>query len=168
LASASFTVNGENAFNDILKLIPKDLYKKEDGYYSTITSKTFIPFYFAYKNNKVFVSNDLDASKAFKDGSKGKTFADNPVSKIMSDKMLFYINFDYATYPENIKMLLQNAMGQKYKIFTSFIDIYECMYFTGDTNYNMEFNLYLKNENVNSLKQILKNIDKTISSAWTD
>jgi hypothetical protein len=169
LASASFTVNGESAFNDILKLIPNDFYKKnEDGYYSTFTNKTFIPVYFAYKKNKVFVSNDLDAIKAFKDGAKGKTFADNPVSKIMTDKMVFYINLDYATYPENIKMLAQNFMGDGYKVFTSFIDIFECTYFSGDTNYNMEFSLQLKNKNVNALKQILKNIDKASSSAWTN
>jgi hypothetical protein len=164
LASISFTVNGESAFNDILKLIPRNLYIKEEGYYSTPANKTLIPFYFAYKDNKVFVSNDLETTKAFRDGQKGKTFANNPVSKIMTDKMLFYINLDYSTYPENIKMLLRNFMGQGYKQFTFFIDIYECMYYSIDTDYNMEFILQLKNKNVNALKQILKNIDKLSSS----
>ncbi|MDR0386164.1 MAG: DUF4836 family protein [Prevotellaceae bacterium] len=167
LASASFTVNGEKAFKDILKLLPQNLYKKQDGYYETSTSKTYIPIYFAYKSNRVFVSLDLNTVKAFTDEKKGKTFADNPVSKIMTDRMMFYINLDFATYPDNIKMLLQSITGQqRYAIFTSLADIYEYMYFSTDTDYEVEFNLQLKNKNVNSLKQILKSIDKAGSSSW--
>jgi hypothetical protein len=168
LVSTSFTVNGESAFNDILNLIPKDLYKKYEDYYVVTTSKIFIPLYFAYKDNRVFVSVDSDAIKTFTGKPTGKTFADNPISKIMTDKMVFYINLDYAAYPNNIKMLLQNTMGTKYGIFTSVIDIYECMYFTGDAGYNSEFSLQFKNKKVNSLKQILKNMDKTFSSLWTN
>jgi hypothetical protein len=168
LVSTSFTVKDESAFNNILTLIPKDFYKKQDDYYAVATEQTFIPVYFAYKDNKVFVTNDLDVIKAFVKGRQGKTFADNPVGKAMADKMIFYINLDFATYPDNIKMLLQNVMGDKYKLFTSVVEIYEGLYFSGDTKYNMEFSLQLKNKNVNSLKQILTNIDKTTSSAWTN
>ncbi|MDR1169341.1 MAG: DUF4836 family protein [Prevotellaceae bacterium] len=169
LASASLTVNGESTFNDILNLIPKNLYTKQDSYYTITANKTFIPVYFAYRKDRIFVSVDLDAVKAFTGEMKGKTFADNPVSKIMADKMVFYINLDFSTYPDNIKLLLQNTMGvNQYVMFNSFIDIYESMYFSSDTQYNTEFNLQLKNKNVNSLKQILKNIDKTSSSIWTN
>jgi hypothetical protein len=169
LASASFTVNGEDGFNSILKLIPQDLYRKQDGYYSTVTSKTLIPVYFAYKNNRVFVSNDLNATNVFTGKQKEKTFADNPVGKLMTDRMLFYINLDYETYPDNLKMLAQNFMGSRYGTFTSVMDIYESMYFSSSTDYSMEFSLQLKNKNVNSLKQILTNIDKLVSSsAWTN
>jgi hypothetical protein len=162
LASVSFTVNGEDAFNNILKLIPKNLYNKQDGYYSMS-----IPVYFAYKDNRVFVSSDLGAIKVFTGAQKAKkTFADNPISKLMTDKMILYFNLSYSDYPENVKLLLQSFMGNKYNLFTSIIDIYDYLYFSNDAQYNMEFNLYLKNENVNSLKQILKNIDKTSSSLW--
>jgi uncharacterized protein (DUF2344 family) len=116
----------------------------------------------------VFLSNDLDAIKAFVEGRQGKTFADNPIGKAMSDKMIFYINLDFETYPDNIKMMLQNFMGYQYKLFVSAIEIYEGIYASADTKYNMEFSLQLKNKNVNSLKQILKNIDKATSSSWTD
>lgn len=163
LASLSFTVKGESAFQNLLNLVPKNFYTQQSGYYSLSVNKTFIPVYFAYKDNRVFVSNDLDAVKAFVDGSKGKTFADNPVSAKMADKMLFYVNLDYETYPDNLKMLLQNFMGQGYKTFTSIIEIYENMSFSGDTDYNFEFNLQLKNKNVNSLKQIFKSLDTTLS-----
>jgi hypothetical protein len=166
LASASFTVNGESAFKNILSLIPQSIYTLQDGYYSISANKTFIPVYFAYKDDRVFVSNDLDAVKVFVDGPKGKTFADNPISAIMADKMMLYVNLDYETYPDNIKMLLQSVMEHNYNIFTSSIEIYESMYFSSDTEYNSEFNLKLKNKNVNSLKQILKNLDKTLSSSW--
>jgi hypothetical protein len=165
-ASASFTVDGKSGFENILNLIPNDFYKKQDNYYSIAVNKTFIPVYFAYNDNKVFVSNDLDATKAFTEGRKGKTFADNPISKVMTDKAVFYVNLDFETYPDNIKMLLQNFMGYKYKLFTSIIEIYEYFYVAGDAKYNMEFSLQLKNKNVNALKQILTNIDKTASSAW--
>jgi hypothetical protein len=166
LASASFTVNGESAFKNILSLIPQNIYTQQDGYYSISANKTFIPVYFTYKNDRVFVSNDLDAVKVFMDGTEGKTFADNPVSEIMADKIMLYVNLDYETYPDNIKMLLQSVMEQNYNIFTSSIEIYESMYFSGNAEYNYEFNLKLKNKNVNSLKQILKNLDKTLSSSW--
>jgi hypothetical protein len=166
LASASFTVNGEKAFNDILSLVPSSVYRKQDGYYSISANKTYIPVYFAYKNDKVFVSNDLDAVKVFVDGPKEKTFANNPVSSAMSDKMMLYLNLDYKTYPDNIKIMLQSLMEQGYSIFTSIIDIYEGMYFSTDANFNFEFSLQLKNKNVNSLKQILTNLDQTLSSSW--
>jgi hypothetical protein len=171
LASAGFTVNGEEAFNNILNLIPENIYSKHDGYYSIAAlnktfASTFIPVYFAYKDNRVIVSNDLTAIQVFAKGQREKTFADNPISKLMTDKMMFYINLDFETYPDNVKLLLQNFMGREYKLFSSIIEIYECIYFTSDTNYNMEFSLQLKNKNVNSLKQILTNIDKTSSSAW--
>jgi hypothetical protein len=166
LASISFTVNGEDAFNNILKLMPKDFYKKQDNYYLISVNQTFIPVYFAYKDNKIFVSNDLTVTLAFTEGKQEKTFADNPVSKIMSDKMMFYLNMDFETYPRNVKMLLQNFMGDEYKRFASFVEIYECIYFASDTNLNSEFCLQLKNKNVNALKQIFKNIDKAASSAW--
>ncbi|MDR1338931.1 MAG: DUF4836 family protein [Prevotellaceae bacterium] len=166
LASLSFTVKGESAFKNILNLVPKDFYTRQNSYYSLSANNTFIPVYFAYKDDRVFVSNDLEAVKTFVDGPKGKTFADNPVSAQMTDKMMFYVNLDYETYPDNIKMLLQNFMGQGYKTFASVIDIYENMSFSGDTDYNFEFNLQLKNRNVNSLKQILKNLDTSLSSSW--
>jgi hypothetical protein len=166
LASISFTVNGEDAFNNILTLIPQTFYKQHGNYYSISTSQMLIPVYFAYKDSKVFVSNDLATTKLFTDGTPGKTFADNPISELMTGKMVFYINLDLETYPENIKMLLQNFMGNEYKLFASFIEIYECVYCTSDTNFNSEFCLQLKNKNVNALKQIFKNIDKAVSSAW--
>jgi hypothetical protein len=167
LASMSISLNGENAFDDILKLIPASSYTKQDGYYSVSYSKAFMPFYFAYKNSRAFVSNSLEAVKGFVDGTGEKTFADNPVSSQMSNKMLMYLNLDYASYPENIKMLLQNVvMKQNYNRIISIIDIYEGIYYSSDANYTCEFSLQLKNKNVNALKQILTNLDKTLSSAW--
>jgi hypothetical protein len=169
LASASFTVNGESAFKTILALIPKNLYKSQDGYYATATEKTIIPVYFAYKNDRVFVSNDLTVTKKFVDGAKDKTFADNPVSKAMTDKTVLYLNLDFESYPSNLRIFLQNVMGQQFTVFTSVIEIYESWYFSSDKDYNMESVLQLKNTNVNSLKQILKSIDKIFSpSAWMD
>jgi hypothetical protein len=165
LASASFTVNGESDFKNILALIPENRYKQQDGYYSITPNNILIPIYFAYKDDRVFVSNDLETTKKFVSGSEGKTFADNPVSKNFTDKMMFYINLNWETYPENVKIFLRNIWGEPYVRFTSIMEIYENMYFSSDTDYNMEFCLQLKNNNVNSLKQILKNIDKT-SSAW--
>lgn len=165
LASTSFTVNGESAFKNILALIPINSYKLLDGYYSV--EKTVIPVYFAYKNDKILVSNDLNVTKKFVDDSKEKTFADNPVSKTMTDKMVLYMNLDFETYPDNIKLFLQNMMGQQFNVFTSIISIYESWCFSGDDKYNLESVLQLKNKNVNSLKQILKSIDKIFSSsAW--
>jgi hypothetical protein len=167
LASAGFTVKGEEAFNSILKLIPQNFYRKQDGYYTISVEQTFIPVYFAYRDGRVFVSNDLTAVKAFTGGQQEKTFADNPAGKIMTDKMLFYINLDYDTYPDHVKMLVQNFMGKEYKYFTSSIELYEYVYFAGD-KYTVNFTLQLKNKNVNSLKQIFKNIDKTTASLWTN
>ncbi|MDR3245458.1 MAG: DUF4836 family protein [Prevotellaceae bacterium] len=168
LAGLSFTVNGESAFKSILSLIPKDFYHAQDSYYIISANKTFIPVYFAYKDSKIFVSNDLDATKKFTTGHKEKTFADNPIAKIMmADKMVFYLNLNFDAYPNNIKMLLQSFMQNNFSRFVSLIEIYEGMYFTNDANYNTEYTLQLKNKNVNSLKQIFKSIDASIIS-WID
>jgi hypothetical protein len=160
LASIVFTVNGESAFKDILNLIPKDAYREQNGYYAVSVSKTFIPVYFAYKDSRVFVSNDLEAVTGFVDGLKSKTFADNPIGKVMTDKMVLYFNLDFETYPKDIKMFLQNIMGQEFNIFTSIVGIYENMYFSSDADYNSEFVLQLKNKDVNALKQILKQVEQ--------
>jgi hypothetical protein len=168
LASAVFTVNGEDAFKNILELLPKDIYREQGGYYTiSVSDNVLIPVYFAYRDSRIFVSNDVDAVKAFTEGRQGKTFADNPVTEMMKDKMVVYFNLDFDSYPENLKMLIQNLMGHEYKMFTSAISIYERMYISTSMS-SMEFSLQLKNKNVNSLKQILKNIDKTFSSAWTN
>jgi hypothetical protein len=165
LASIGFTVKNDEAFDNLLKLIPSKHYKKQENYYSLTTEQTFIPVYFAYKDNRVFVSNDLNATKSFIAGLSEKTFADNPIGKIMSDRMLFYLNLNLNAYPENVKMLAQSSMGNEYKLFTSFIEIYDYAYCAGD-KYNTEFNLQLKNKEINSLKQILRNIDNIVSSSW--
>jgi len=166
LMSMNFSVKGESAFKDILSLMPSSLYKFTDGYYTSYLGK-FIPVYFAYKDNKVFVSSDLEAIQNFVAGGKGKNFSQNPVSKAMSDKWIVYMNMDFESYPENIRLLLQNYMGPSFSMFSPIIDIYSSMQFSADENYNVDFTMQFKNSNVNALKQILKSIDKVASSSWS-
>jgi hypothetical protein len=169
-----FSVKSESAFNDILALIPKDqIVKSPDGYYvydNPELSELSLSLSFAFKDNRVIVSNDLESTSMFVGKKKGKTFADNPVSATIGDRPAgFYLNLDLDSYPDNFKMFLRNFMkGGSYAIFVSIIEIYDKAYAMGGAA-DFEGVLQFKNPNVNSLKQIFKNVDKISSgklSSW--
>ncbi|MDR2466276.1 MAG: DUF4836 family protein [Prevotellaceae bacterium] len=169
-----FSVKGESAFNDILALIPKDqIVKSPDGYYvydNPGMSELSLSLSFAFKNNRVIVSNDLESTAMFVGKKKGKTFADNPVSATIGNRPAgFCINLDLNSYPDNFKLFLRNFIkGGSYDIFASIIDIYDKAYAMGRIA-DFEAVLQFKNPNVNSLKQIFKSVDKISSgkpSSW--
>ncbi|MDR1897602.1 MAG: DUF4836 family protein [Prevotellaceae bacterium] len=162
LLSLDFTLKNDEAFNTLLALIPQNRYRLQDNYYTI--SQSLVPVYFAHKDRKVIVSNDIDVVKRFAGSVKEKNFTTNPISNIMAEKMAFYLNLNWEDYPDNIKLLLQSEMRGQYKMFVSLIEIYENVYTTMSEDYKMEFVLQFKNKNVNSLKQILKSVDKVIPS----
>ena len=165
----AFTVNGENAFQDLLGMLPSEMWSKTGDYY-TLTLGGGIPasIVFAYKDNKVYVSDDIEAIQKFVDKGFEKNIASgSPGERLKRNIMLFYVNLDLDAYPEHIKLLLQNTTGgRSYKQFTSYINIYKELSYGLTGNYELEASLKLKNANVNALKQILKNIDENTSSLY--
>ena len=168
------SVKSESAFNEMLAMIPKgQVVKSPDGYYvydTPETSAMSLSLSFAYKDNKLIVSNDLESTERFIGKKSGKSFADNPMSATLGDKPSgFYLNLSLGEYPDNIKAFLRNYMKvSSYDLFASIIEIYDKIYATGSIT-DFEGVLQFKNSNINSLKQIFKSVDKIASgspSSW--
>ncbi|MDR0560781.1 MAG: DUF4836 family protein [Prevotellaceae bacterium] len=164
-ASIVFSVKNEDAFNSILALLPKDMYKKLNGYFEfSFGQMVPVSVYFAYKNNSVIVTDELASIEKFIGKTQSKSFADNPVSKILAGASSFYLNLDYESYPAHIATILRSAMESSvYKYFETHIALYECIYGISTSLTTVEGAVVFKNKNVNSLKQILTNIDKMIN-----
>ena len=164
LANLVFTIKNEDAFKSIVKKIPSEIINSKNPKYYSIDN-SICPVYFAYKNNRVLVTNDIQSIESFTGNNPpAKTFADNAVNTLFSKSAVFYINLDLDSYPQFVKTLLANALGYGYGKFVSFINIYESFYTTGNDYYGAEGSLVLKNKNVNVLKQILKNLDDNLAS----
>jgi hypothetical protein len=165
----AFTVNGEKAFHDLLGMLPPDMWSKTGDYY-TLSPGGGMPasIVFGYKDNKVYVSDDIDAMVKFIDkGSEKNIAAGSLGERLKRNVMLFYVNLDLDAYPEHIKLLLQNTIGgRSYKQFSSYMNIYKELSYGLTGNYEFEASLKLKNANVNALKQILKNIDENTSNLY--
>ncbi|MDR2423418.1 MAG: DUF4836 family protein [Prevotellaceae bacterium] len=163
LANIVFTVKSEDAFKTIMNKIPKEMINHKNPKYFSIINK-IVPVYFAFKNNRVLVTNDEKSIEGFTGNNPpAKTFADNAVKTLFAKPAAFYLNLDFASYPQFIKTLLANVMGYRYSQFVSYIDLYESFQLSGNY-FKTEGSLTLKNKNVNVLKQILKNIDNNLNS----
>ncbi|MDR2563158.1 MAG: DUF4836 family protein [Prevotellaceae bacterium] len=167
--SIAFTVNGEQGFQDLLASLPANMWSKTGEHY-TLVMGGGVPMsvLFAYKDSKVYVSDDIEGIKKFLDKGFDKNIASGSLgAQLKKDLMLFYLNLDLDSYPDHIKLLLQNTIGGRaYKQFTSYMNIYKELSYGVTNNYEAECSLKLKNTTVNALKQILKNIDENTSSLY--
>ena len=163
LVGCNFTVKSENDFEELVKLLPKDLnVQKKDKNYVIMSSGVAV--YFAYKNNRVLVTNDSDAMTAFTGKGLDKNLAGSALTDVFKTGAgSFYINLDLDSYPETAKLAVQSFAGRDYKTFVSYMNIYKDFSITMKDNV-WTMSLKMKNGNVNALKQILKNIDDNVSS----
>lgn len=163
LMSLSFNVKSEQDFNKMIELLPaKTLSKNSAGYY-TVSAFSGLNAYLAYKDKRVYVSNDIDAINSFL--SKG--FADNLSkselgSSMKTDMGVFYLNLNIDAYPQGMKMMLQQQGGYYYSTLLPYLKIYESFTYKLKQDNEVEMTLKLKNKSKNALKQILNNADENI------
>jgi hypothetical protein len=158
LIGISFSVKSEADFNNILALLPQGAVQQTGSFYS-IGSMGFSA-YFAYKDNRVFITDDSEAITAFtgngypqnlKNTSKTDIYKKNPY--------LFYLNLDLDSYPASIKTLLQKSTTKDIKPVISFLEKTKDFTYTGNKN-EFTFSFKFKDNSQNGLKTLLKSADE--------
>ena len=161
LMGLGFTVKSEDDFNKILGLLPSGTSKKTGDYY-TMGVLTGVPVYFAYKDNRVFVTADPDAIAAFTGKGFDKTLKNNSLaSSYKNDPCVFYLNLDLDTYPESVKAMLQAGAPREIRDYLSLLDPYKDFTYTVNKDSEFALSLKFKDQSQNSLKVLLKNLDDT-------
>lgn len=164
LASLIFNVKNKETFDVIVGLLPSELLKKQEKYY-TIMAGPLPVGYVAFKDNKVFATTDETAVTAFLDKGIEKNIAHSEIASDLKNDIFYWnLNLDLNSYPEHINMLLRTTMGRNYNILTSFLNIYKSVEYKVTNDNNVEFVVKMQSNNNNSLKTILKNLDENIPS----
>jgi hypothetical protein len=169
LVSIGFTVNGQKGFDNILSLLPQELAEKTGDFYTLrIPGMEMFGIYFAYKDNRVLVTDDADVMSAFTGKSLDKTLKDNLISKeYINSPNLFYLNLNYDSYPQNIKLMLNSGMlgnGKDAEVLLSLLNTFKGLSAWQVDNYNSAASLSFKDNSKNSLAILLTLIDNFVKS----
>jgi hypothetical protein len=166
LAGVGFTVKDRESFDRLVFLLKREMPVSAVGEHYSVSLGGFIPAYFAFKDNRVLVTNDAENIAEFLKGRSGKTLASNPIGNIMKESHYSsYINLDFDSYPEAIRNLAQASMGNKFESFRSTISPFKDLTVrTTDKYRGSSMSLRFKNKG-NSLKQLLQSIDKIVAES---
>jgi hypothetical protein len=150
-----------------LALVPSYLYKKVgEQYVVSLGGMLPVSVYFAFNDNRVFITDDADAIAKFLEKGFDKQISSSSIGNDLKNyPILHYINLDLDTYPESVKLSLQ-SMGRQFKEVMAYLNIYKDFKYGMKDQYSGEAVLKMKNGNVNALKQILKNVDENTSGLF--
>jgi hypothetical protein len=163
LSGLAFTVKSKDDFDKMLAMVPQEMVKQNGEHY-VVSTGMMVSFYFAYKDNKVYITDDADAIAAFTGKGFDRHMAASSLGKSLEKSpCLFYINLDVDSYPENVRNLLQSEMGAKASESLKFLKPYKDLSLSVDNSYEVIFSLKFKDASQNSLKQLLKNFDETLN-----
>ena len=164
LVGLSFTVKSKDDFDKILALLPQEMLKQNGDHYVLSTGMA-VSIYFAFKDNRVYITDDADAIASFTGKGFNKSLEKHAMGSVIKNSpSVFYINLDIDSYPENIRTLAQNAGGAMAGTFLSNLRPYKDFSISMVSNYEGVFSLKFKDESQNSLKQLLKSLDEIASS----
>ena len=163
LAGFAFNVNSEADFKRLLKMIPQGMATFNGDYY-VVSTGLMVSFYFAFRDNRIYVTDDADAIVAFTGKGYGKSLNSAALGKNLS---YFYINLDADSYPENVRNLLQKEAGsyigaEPLKYLKPYRDFSITLNDDNETVVSLKF----KDTRQNSLKQILKFVDETAAGKF--
>jgi hypothetical protein len=158
LLGISFSVKNEEAFKSLLTLIPQEILQQAGDFYTV--GAMGMSAYIAYKDKRVFVTDDAEAITAFTGKGYDKNLKNSPLAdSYKNDPSLFYLNLDLKSYPVSIQSLLQNETPRYAKSYLSLLDTYKD--FSYGTTKDNEFYLSLKfkDNSQNALKLFIKSLD---------
>ncbi|MDR1866624.1 MAG: DUF4836 family protein [Bacteroidales bacterium] len=159
LLGLDFTVKSKDDFDRLVALIPKDAVKSQDDHY--VISLGPVPsIYFAYKDNRVFLTDDAESIETFLKSGHDKTLASGELGADLKKSLyLFYLNMDVDSYPEKIRLMLQSGLGgDALKSLLESLSPYKDFTAKTTDDYESIITLRFKSRG-NSLKQILESID---------
>jgi hypothetical protein len=168
LAGIGFTVKSEEAFENLLALLPEDVKQKTndgDKFY-TYTVQGVVSLYYAYRDKRVLITDDADVISAFVEkGQKNslKNLKDSEIAKHLgNDFAYFYFNLDLSSYPVSIQTLLKENLRPEKEALKLLEAMKDFSY--GGSNYSDFYvSLKFKDTKQNSLKVLFDLVDSTIA-----
>jgi hypothetical protein len=157
LLGLSFTVNGEEGFQKLLAMLPQEMLNNNGKYYEVSTGVAGV--YFAYKDNRIFVTDDEKGIETFIGSGNSKNIAANTAigDAVKTSPTLFYINLNLNDYPKLIREALSSYLPRDaMDVLNVFKDF--SMYMT--SKYDVQASLTFRNNKENPLKWLIKLIDK--------
>ncbi len=156
LAGLCFTVNSEEDFNKLMALAPEETFQQEGDHY-VMAAGGFVAIYVAYKDNKVFVTDDAEAIAAFMGKGYPKHLENGTLGENLNKSpFLYYVNLDINDYPENLRTMANGEIGDE---ILKYLAPYKDISFWMTSDYEGVISLKFKDKSQNSLKQLLKSID---------
>ncbi|MDR0661045.1 MAG: DUF4836 family protein [Prevotellaceae bacterium] len=159
------TIDGEEAFNRFLGLLPKDIeFTKTDSYYSySIPQVT--TFYAGQRGDVMYITNVKEALDSFFAQGYKDNLSSSSIAQVLKDSPLLYsLNLDINKYPVFITSLLRESVGSmEYNMLSNFIEPFSTLDLVATKNYSAELNLMLKDNKENSLKVLFKAIDRYVN-----
>lgn len=162
------TINGEEAFNQLLTLIPESIkFTKTDSYYSYDIPQ-IMSIYAGQKGDLMYITNSKMAlDNFFAQGFRDNLGTSSIAQSIKNSHLLYSLNLDISKYPVLVTTALREAMGRtEYNIFTNMIEPFSSCNLEYAGKNSTEFNVVLKSSKENSLKVILKTVDKYASEMF--
>lgn len=165
LMGLSFTVKSKEDFDKLMALIPEGVATQNGDHY-VISTGMVASVYFAYKDNRVYVTDDADAIVSFMGKGFDKNLTSNPMSNALKNSpSLVYINLDIDSYPENIRTMLKREGGPMVDTYLNYLRPYKDISISMVDSYEGVFSLKMKDASQNSLKLLLKSWDEMAASA---
>ena len=154
LAGLAFNVNSENDFKNLLEMVPQNMISKKDGHYViNLLGMLNVSLYVAFKDNIVFLTDDIETVTAFTGKGVSKPMSASALSKTMYN---FYINLDIDDYPANVQPVLHGYLGYSANEVLRTLRILKDFSLTVDNDLKVDVSLKFKDSRQNSLKQILE------------
>ena len=156
LLGLSFTVSDEADFKKLLAMVPEGMADNVGSYYEL--NFGVAAAYFAYKDNRVFITADEKSMETFIAGGNAKNIASNAaIGKAMkTSPALFYVNLNLDEYPKSIKEAINMNVDKK---TLSILSVFKDFSIYMNSKYAVQASLKFKSGKENSLKQLVKLIE---------
>ncbi|WP_282032225.1 DUF4836 family protein [Winogradskyella eximia] len=162
----AFDISSNTYIKQIIEKIPEnDLQKRSDYYEIKIDNR--YDMYLAFNSNTCYFTNDKASVKAFKDGGlkSGSLLMSNQVSNFKNNAFYASMNLDFDTYPNTIKKEITKAQNSREgRVFDMWSEFASSLELKQIDNYTMQLDLKTKDNNKNSLNNMLSLIDKSYNS----
>lgn len=157
--------NIPTAIDTLVKYIPVEMKKQEDGKGYAISAGGFMNLYLTQKGEVLYFTNNKLALDAFLSDGYQKNLKDSQVGKdMLASNMYWYMNLNLDDYPALITMAARQGMGNNnFAMLSDILRTYSSFKATYDGKSTAEISLLLNSKDENSLKTIVKMIDKMAS-----
>lgn len=162
-ATAVLSMNDKEVYNQITStLIPPGLFTEKDGVFSGDFNG--IKIHFGFFDNNLVISNDDAVIDAAKNGGMEENLGDTELAELFSHSSFMYMNLDWEKYPEAMKTMLSQTMGNKeLEMFQSVTNVLKEMKAYNKTMNESKFEFVMKNTDGNSLHTIMQLVDEFAS-----